>query len=1256
MGQKFPRQFAVVLLLGVVVSVLLAAVFLLRSRTSSSLAESSADSSASANARLTSLQSSVLRPFLSKKQGKFELYSDTVNIGIDFLSETSGQELEALYEELGVWKPEGTRDLLARKQGRTIIKPPQVERVRVTIVSQIPEDVRLGNFYGYDEGYSYSFKFTGDNSSVMEVYLQLSEVYRKSADDEQIARALSSMVYEIGYVTTRGAVRGILSNSASDYIQFRDRAEEIYKVGPSYFSVKKNNFKITLVKQAYAVTCSGSVQYGAWQSSRRCSGNTGRTCSANTDCSILGWGTCDLVESCTPTRSGTCYNLDRTECFPDSETESSSCIVSNTCARVAEPSNGCSSGQIFCGGCVNGCRSNSQTCNAWIAAECGGGGSGGGGTVSCTWCTSQSECPGNWEGSGSSWCNAPLGGCCVGGGGGDGGGEGPPPPPPCYPSCGNACGQGDGCGGRCPDTDQGTPGSVTISSPTQGEDFKASATNKVLINWPDASKADAYNIQYYPTFNPGGIDLTTPYGALSGDAVGYSAAYRQRAFDTSVTTAWVSSQKGPAVSGTAWIGHDFGASVNGYRQIGKITITQYNNANYQIDSVRVQYSDNLTDWTTAATQAIAKNGTKQEFTIPASGAHRAWRLLANGNPGGATTSWGVVDIDFMIDGPVVPAQSAGSRTSSYELTAASREYTVRVRPVNDTCSYEVSSWSPYVSFYVSSPVSGTVFLDSDSSASLTGSVCTGPTDSVNTSGGDVTSAAGAISGGNINATTNNAQKAFDNNAATGWGSSQRGTAISGNAWIGQDFGSATDSARHIRKIVIRQHSNINYDVNSVFVEFSDDGSNWTNHQTLAIGKNGSLNTYVIESSSPHRYWRLRANQNLTATYYWIVMELEMRELEGGDVGSLTVSGSDWQNYSEEVAVDQSGTYSVHVPYSATGTNRVSLNISNGQFICSCPIGCVYGGVQAPLAGLNFYVTDAQHPWFQIVGGSIVAYQNGGTAVNNPIPTTCLNDAACKPYLILQKNGADTSGYVLTGGGDVDLRFGVVVEDDLIDEDQKNRLGKVTSRASQERFEHFARLYKLPFEPQNDFGGSTNNIQEPTGTPANAGVDAYYQSGDVTIEDPWSIESGESRVIFIDGTLTIKNTINVAEGGFLAFIVKKDILVDPSVGHEDVTNNTPLVEGMYIANGQIRFPSAGVNGTVREVSPGVFEGGDLKFVGAGTFVGWGGIAMERDFDDGVLRRQMNNENPTELFIYRPDLVLNTPARMRSPRYQWREVNP
>ncbi len=74
------------------------------------------------------------------------------------------------------------------------------------------------------------------------------------------------------------------------------------------------------------------------------------------------------------------------------------------------------------------------------------------------------------------------------------------------------------------------------------------------------------------------------------------------------------------------------------------------------------------------------------------------------------------------------------------------------------------------------------------------------------------------------------------------------------------------------------------------------------------------------------------------------------------------------------------------------------------------------------------------------------------------------------------------------------------------------------------------------------------------------------------------------------------------------------------------------------------------------SRGPTAGGDGKFVGEGTFVGWNGIVLERDYDDYAGRKVENNYTPTESFRYRPDFLLNAPEEIKVPRYIWREVAP
>ncbi len=65
----------------------------------------------------------------------------------------------------------------------------------------------------------------------------------------------------------------------------------------------------------------------------------------------------------------------------------------------------------------------------------------------------------------------------------------------------------------------------------------------------------------------------------------------------------------------------------------------------------------------------------------------------------------------------------------------------------------------------------------------------------------------------------------------------------------------------------------------------------------------------------------------------------------------------------------------------------------------------------------------------------------------------------------------------------------------------------------------------------------------------------------------------------------------------------------------------------------------------------------KFIGAGTFVGWGGIALNRTFENtsDPLSAALNNLDPVSVFVYRPDFVETTPEALMTPGILWQEVN-
>lgn len=381
---------------------------------------------------------------------------------------------------------------------------------------------------------------------------------------------------------------------------------------------------------------------------------------------------------------------------------------------------------------------------------------------------------------------------------------------------------------------------------------------------------------------------------------------------------------------------------------------------------------------------------------------------------------------------------------------------------------------------------------------------------------------------------------------------------------------------------------------------------------------------------------------------------------GGSVSGVGMFGAVTGDF-----VNSNQSWRVYTPWWPTSVggalNSVTLNPGTNPstgvaYTCTCPAGCTYTGLPSPVTGYDFFLTDVDltnSGWWQIQNAHVYAGNTTGNVLLTKVPVdTCTVSATCEPFLIRRDDSdlEESAGVAVTGGGTVDTT-----------DENGDQTGYVTDRSTQmyatgttlgsatENYDYFYRLYSMGLSPADDFASSPDNAQKPTGAPANGR--AYFRSGNLTVAEPWTVAAGESYVIFVSGNLTLSDTTNAAqlitveEGGFLAFIVQGNITVAQNVGNRaDLDDTTPNVEGVYIANGTFQVNSKG------EAS-----GGDERFVGAGTFVGWGGVTLSRDYSDGGNRKAENNTRPAEMFVYRPDLIINTPERMAQPRYVWQEVN-
>jgi hypothetical protein len=162
---------------------------------------------------------------------------------------------------------------------------------------------------------------------------------------------------------------------------------------------------------------------------------------------------------------------------------------------------------------------------------------------------------------------------------------------------------------------------------------------------------------------------------------------------------------------------------------------------------------------------------------------------------------------------------------------------------------------------------------------------------------------------------------------------------------------------------------------------------------------------------------------------------------------------------------------------------------------------------------------------------------------------------------------------------------------------------------------------------------------------------YYSADNVTIaaNNPWAIPANTKVVVLVNGDLTItlnqNKRVTVPVGSFLAFIVKRNINLDGNVGVKQAGNITPILQGMYSADGVFNTYASDLQGM----------GNGFRFVGAGLVYAKGGFNLGRDLKDdctGIC----NATTPSELFIFRPDLVINTPKELWYSKISWVEVAP
>ncbi len=311
-------------------------------------------------------------------------------------------------------------------------------------------------------------------------------------------------------------------------------------------------------------------------------------------------------------------------------------------------------------------------------------------------------------------------------------------------------------------------------------------------------------------------------------------------------------------------------------------------------------------------------------------------------------------------------------------------------------------------------------------------------------------------------------------------------------------------------------------------------------------------------------------------------------------------------------VDGVGDFSIEAP--AGSYNYLDLGGIPAGYNCST--GCLQGcptatSVISPSISNNFFFSDNNEAWWQVVGAGVYAgSEAGGVTIGSELPysTSRLIIPGTNDLAAIVR----ASGQVNTGQGEIsDENWSVV--------------SPYKGRRMDYRF--FANRMGVNPGTVTDFTSGTLNFLEISGDTQ----DFYYAYDDgdneVTLIAPWTITSGESYVIFVNSDLRINRNITVEPGGFLFFGVNGSVTVSPSV---------TTMQGMYVMNDDF---------TTESLSP----ADDTQLVVEGMIVTWSDVSLGRS-----LGGLTNGLFPAEQFVYRTDLLINMPDKLKSFIFNWQEV--
>ncbi len=243
-------------------------------------------------------------------------------------------------------------------------------------------------------------------------------------------------------------------------------------------------------------------------------------------------------------------------------------------------------------------------------------------------------------------------------------------------------------------------------------------------------------------------------------------------------------------------------------------------------------------------------------------------------------------------------------------------------------------------------------------------------------------------------------------------------------------------------------------------------------------------------------------------------------------------------------------------------------------------------------------------WWQVIGGNVYARLGIGSSIpGSVLPTT-------DQKLILDD----------VNGRDGTLSYGLLLANQL--GTNPNAMVSTSQREVLSQYEGLRYDYNFYKTRMDIFASTIWDGGDVTYNDGGKGYQIFKYAGNIDLKYGGPA-AGEKVIILVDGSVTVNQDITVPSGSFLAIITNGNITFSDSVAN---------AHGWYVAE-NINIPCHDGN------SDGDCDKDDVQFVGQGSFVGWTGIYMTRD------RAATNNQEPSEQFTYRSDLLLSAPDPMR-----------